>query len=291
MSAPVQRAGVVAILGRPNAGKSTLLNCALGTKLAIVTPKPQTTRSRILGILTREHAQILFLDTPGLHGGQKVLNELLNVQVEEAARDCDVALVLVDLTRRWEADHAALAASVAARGAPAFAVGTKLDLPGADAAAWPPPGVAGAFRVSAKSGVGIAPLLDALVEHLPESPPLYPASDLSDRPVRFLAAELIREAAFEELAQELPYSVAVEVLEFEEADADLVRIRAQLLVERRSQKQIAVGRGGAMIKRIGTRARIEIEQLVGNRVYLDLRVKVEPRWAKRPGRIKALGYV
>jgi len=291
VSGPAQRAGVVAILGRTNAGKSTLLNTVLGAKLAIVTPKPQTTRSRILGIYTREQAQILFLDTPGLHRGQKVMNALLGAQIEEAARDCDVALLLVDLTQSWGEDHAALAASLAERGAPAFAVGTKSDLPGAAAAAWPPPGVDRAFRVSARTGAGIPQLLDAIVERLPESPPLYPTSDLSDRPVRFLTAELIREAAFEELAQELPYSLAVEVLEFDEADADLVRIRARLLVERRSQKQIAVGRGGAMIKRIGTRARLEIERLVENRVHLDLRVKVEPRWAKRPGRIKALGYV
>ena len=291
MSDAVQRAGVVAILGRPNVGKSTLLNTVLGAKLAIVTPKPQTTRSRILGIYTRECVQILFLDTPGLHRGQKVLNALLGAQVEEAARDCDVALLLVDLTQSWGEDDAALAASLAERGAPAFAVGTKLDLPGAAAAAWPPPGVDGAFRISARTGEGIPELLDAIVERLPESPPLFPACDLSDRPLRFLAAELIREAAFEELAQELPYSIAAEVLEFDEADADIVRIRAQLLVERRSQKQIAVGRGGSMIKRIGTRARLEIERLVENRVHLDLRVKVEPRWAKRPGRIKALGYV
>jgi GTP-binding protein Era len=287
----VQRAGVVAILGRPNAGKSTLLNSVLGAKLAIVTPKPQTTRSRILGIHTLKHAQILFLDTPGLHRGRRVMNALLSAQVKEAARDCDVALLLVDLTESWGEDHAELAASLAERGAPAFAVGTKLDLCDAAAAPWPPPGVERAFRISARIGTGIPRLLDAIVEHLPESPPLFPASDLSDRPVRFLAAELIREAAFEELAQELPYSLAVEVLEFAEADAGLVRIRAQLLVERRSQKQIAVGRGGSMIKCIGTRARLEIERLVGSRVYLDLRVKVEPRWAKRPSRIKALGYI
>jgi GTP-binding protein Era len=287
----VQRAGVVAILGRPNAGKSTLLNSVLGAKLAIVTPKPQTTRSRILGIHTLKHAQILFLDTPGLHRGRRVMNALLSAQVKEAARDCDVALLLVDLTESWGEDHAELAASLAERGAPAFAVGTKLDLCDAAAAPWPPPGVERAFRISARIGTGIPRLLDAIVEHLPESPPLFPASDLSDRPVRFLAAELIREAAFEELAQELPYSLAVEVLEFDEADAGLVRIRAQLLVERRSQKQIAVGRGGSMIKCIGTRARLEIERLVGSRVYLDLRVKVEPRWAKRPSRIKALGYI
>jgi len=291
VSEPAHRAGVVAILGPPNAGKSTLLNRLLGEKLAIVTHRPQTTRSRILGIHTLDHAQILFLDTPGCHGGQKVLNALLNEQVEEAARDCDVALLLVDLTRSWGEDHAALLTVLAERGTPTLAVGTKLDLPGAADAAWPPAGAERAFRVCAHSGAGLAQLLDAIVACLPESPALYPDSELSDRSLRFLAAELVREAAFEELAQEIPYSLAVEVEEFDESRPDLVRIRANLLVERRSQKQIAIGRGGAVIKRIGIHARVEIERLVGSKVHLALWVKVEPRWSKRPGRIKALGYV
>jgi len=290
VTAPAHRAGVVAILGLPNAGKSTLLNRILGEKLAIVTPKPQTTRSRILGIHTIEHAQILFLDTPGLHGSQKVLNTVLNEQVEEAARDCDVALLLADLTRPWRADHQTLLASLSERGTPTFAVGTKLDLSGAEDAAWPPAGVERAFRVSARTGAGVAQLLDAVVAMLPESPPLYPDSELSDRSLRFLAAELVREAAFGELGQEIPYSLAVEVVEFDESRADLVQIRANLLVERRSQKQIVIGRGGSVIKQIGIRARAEIERLVGSKVHLALWVKVEPRWAKRPERIKALGY-
>jgi GTP-binding protein Era len=281
----------VAILGPPNAGKSTLLNRILGAKLAIVTRKPQTTRSRILGIHSLPGAQILFLDTPGLHESAKTLNLALNEQVEEAADDCDVALLLVDLTRGWSDVHAQLLARIEAARKRVFVVGTKADLPGAEAADWPPPGGHGHFRTSARTGEGVEALIGALVEALPESPAYYPEDELSDRSLRFLVAELVREAAFEELAQELPYSLATEVVEFDESRPDLLRIRVKLLVERDSQKQIVIGRGGRVIKQIGIAARKEIERLVDGRVHLELWVKVEPRWAKRRERIKALGYV
>jgi len=291
VSATPHRAGLVAILGPPNAGKSTLLNHVLGEKLAIVTALPQTTRSRILGIHSIEGAQILFLDTPGLHVGAKALNRALNEQVTEAAVDCDVALLLVDLTRGFRETHADLHARLVARGTPTLVVGTKLDRPGAREAPFPPSGIDPAFRISARTGEGVEALVAAIVERLPESPPLYPEDDLSDRPLRFLAAELVREAAFEALDQELPYALAVEVVEFDESRPDLVRIRANLLVERQSQKAIVIGRGGEMVKRIGTHARLQIEALLEQRVHLELRAKVEPRWAKRPGRMRALGYV
>jgi GTP-binding protein Era len=285
------RAGVVAILGRPNAGKSTLLNRLLGEKLAIVTPKPQTTRSRILGILTRPDAQILFVDTPGLHAGGKALNLALNEQVAEAADDCDVALLLVDLTGSWGEDHAQLLARLRERGAPTLVVGAKSDLPRARNLVWPPPGAESALTVSARSGEGIEALLAAVVERLPVSPPLYPGDALSDRPLRWLVAEEIREAAFQTLSQELPYALAVEVVEFDESRPELVKIRANLLVERASQKAIVIGKGGAAIKRIGVRARPAIERLLDTRVHLALWVKVEPKWAKRPQRLKQLGYL
>jgi len=285
------RAGVVAILGRPNAGKSSLLNAILGEKLAIVCAKPQTTRSRILGIKTLPGAQLLFVDTPGLHDSVRALNAILNRQAQEAGDDCDVALVLFDLCTGFGDDHAALLARLRERGTPTVVAGTKLDRARAREAAFPPLGSEVALRVSAHSGEGVLELVDALVQQLPESPLLYPEDDLSDRPLRFLAAELVREAATDALEQELPYALAVEIEEFDESRSDLVRIRANLIVERASQKRIVIGEGGRQIKQIGIRARGEVEKLVGSRVHLELWVKVEPGWTKRPARIKALGYV
>ncbi len=283
----------MAILGRPNAGKSTLLNRVLGQKLAIVTRKPQTTRSRILGILTLEDAQLLLLDTPGFHDSPKALNRFLNESVEEALEDCDAAVLLVDAVEGWDEGHEALCARLAKRGAPVVLVATKSDRPGNAAQAWPPPGVEGAtfaLRVSAESGEGVDALIRKLVELVPESPAYYPADEVTDRSLRFLAAELVREAAFVELSQELPYSTAVEIQDFDESVAGLVRIRANLVVERRSQKGMVIGQGGSMIKRIGIRARRSIEELLETKVHLELWVKVEPHWWQRPKRRRSLGY-
>jgi len=285
------RAGVVAILGRPNAGKSSLLNAILGEKLAIVCAKPQTTRSRILGIKNRPGAQLLFFDTPGLHTSERSFNAILNRQAQEAGNDCDVALLLFDLLGSFGEDHAALLARLRERGTPVIVVGTKVDRAGAGSAAFPPPGAELACRISSHSGEGIEALLDLISERLPESPPLYPTDDLSDRSLRFLAAELVREAATDALEQELPYALAVEIEEFDESRAELVRIRANLIVERASQKKIAIGEGGRQIRESGIRARREIEKLVESQVHLELWVKVEPGWTKKPARVKALGYV
>jgi GTP-binding protein Era len=287
------RAGVVAILGRPNAGKSTLLNRLLGQKLAIVTRKPQTTRSRILGILTLENAQLLLLDTPGFHDSPKALNRYLNETVEEALEDCDAAVLLVDAVDGWDESHEALCARLAKRGAPVVLVATKSDRPGSVPDPWPPPrvdGVVAALRVSARTGEGVEVLVSQMVELVPEAPAYFPADEVTDRSLRFLAAELVREAAFVELAQEIPYSTAVEIEGFDESDADLVRIRANLVVERHSQKGMVIGRGGSMIKRIGIRARQGIEELLETQVHLELWVKVEARWWQRPKRRRSLGY-
>jgi GTP-binding protein Era len=284
---------VVAILGRPNAGKSTLLNRLLGQKLAIVTRKPQTTRSRILGILTLEGAQLLLLDTPGFHASPKALNRFLNEAVEEALEDCDAAVLLVDPVEGWDEGHEALFAQLAKRGAPVVLVATKSDRPGSAALAWPPPRVEGAvavLRISARTGEGVDALIREMVERVPEAPAYYPADEVTDRSLRFLAAELVREAAFVELSQELPYSTAVEIQDFDESHSELVRIRANLVVERRSQKGMVIGRGGSMIKRIGIRARQSIEDLLETKVHLELWVKVEPRWWQHPKRRKSLGY-
>ena len=290
---PVHRAGFVALLGPPNAGKSTLLNRVLGEKLAIVTAKPQTTRSRILGILSRPGAQMMFVDTPGLHASTKRLNAALNDAVAEAAKDCDAAVLVVDALRGWQEAHDELVGRLQARGVPFVVALNKMDRcddPSTIALPLEALGDATVVPVSARSGEGVDGLLDTVVDHLPESPALYPDDELTDRPVRWLCAELIREAAFEKLDQELPYSVAVEVVRFDESDPDRPVIHANLLVARDSQKRIVVGRGGRMVKAIGSRARARIERLLGTRVHLALFVKVDPRWLESAQRIEELGY-
>jgi GTP-binding protein Era len=287
------RAGFVALLGPPNAGKSSLLNALLGERLAIVTAKPQTTRSRILGILPHAHAQILFLDTPGRHRSGKRLNAALNDVVEAATQDCDVALLLVDRGTGWTEIHDELASSLRALGRPTILVGTKSDLRGVAEAPWPlaeAPRDWPACVVSARTGEGLDGLLEEIVEHLPISPPLYPDDELTDRPMRWLCGERIREAVFEMLDRELPYSTAVDVLRFDESNPKVIRIAANLLVERDSQKRIVVGRGGAMIKQIGIRSRHALERWLGRPVHLELHVKVDPGWLKDDRRIAALGY-
>jgi GTP-binding protein Era len=224
--------------------------------------------------------------------GTRPLDLAMNEQVADAARDCDVALLLVDAQAGHWPEHEALHVRLAAQGTPTLAVASKCDLPAAAAASWPPPGVdpQDAARISARSGEGIEALLEAITARLPEGPRLYPEDELSDRPLRFLVAELVREAAFEALAQELPYALAVEIESFDESRADLTRIRANLLVERVSQRIIAIGRGGAMIREIGTQARRGIEKLLDRRVHLELFVKIEPRWSRHPSRFRDLGY-
>ncbi|HVP29946.1 MAG TPA: GTPase Era [Myxococcota bacterium] len=287
------RTGEVALLGLPNSGKSTLMNRLVGEKLAIVTPKPQTTRGRLVGILSLPGAQILLVDTPGLHGGKGALHEAMQRAAAMAAESCDLALVLVDLGVGWEPAHDALVAKLSARGTPWIAVGTKADLPPERRAPWPPEQsrkAVSCHAVSARTGEGLPALLSDVIARLPEGPAFHPEDELTDRPVRFLAAELVREAAFLLLRQEVPYGLAVEVMQFDESRPELVRIRANLLVARASQKQIVIGAGGAMIREIGSRARVEIERLLGTRVHLELWVKEEPSWTERRKRIEGLGY-
>jgi GTP-binding protein Era len=289
----VTRAGFVGLVGPPNAGKSSLLNAVLGERLAIVTAKPQTTRSRILGILPRPGAQLLFYDTPGRHQSPKKLNDKLNAVVEDVIRDCDVALLLVDRAEGWSESHDLLVESLRAARRTTIVVGTKSDLRRAKDSVWPPseaPEDWPALEISARDREGLEELLDAVVELLPESPALYEEDQLTDRPVRWLCAELIREAVFQILDKELPYSMAVEVLQFDESSPKIVKIRANLLVERDSQKRIVVGRGGSMIKKIGIRSRGSIEAWLGTKVHLELFVKIDPAWLKSGKRIEELGY-
>jgi GTP-binding protein Era len=291
---PRHRAGFVALLGPPNAGKSTLLNRVLGEKLAIVTAKPQTTRSRILGILSLPKAQILLQDTPGLHESSRELNRVMNETVADVLRESDLAILLVDRSRGWLELHEKLWRDLRSAAKPTLLVGTKADLPDHPELIWPPPDAAkealAIFSISALTGEGVARLIEEIAGNLPLSPALYPAEDLTNRPLRWLCAELIREAVFECLEQELPYSMAVEIREFAEKRGAITRIRADLLVERNSQKRIVVGAGGRTVKGIGIRARKAIEKLLGERVHLELFVKEDPRWLKSRSRMEELGY-
>jgi GTP-binding protein Era len=262
-----------------------------------VTAKPQTTRSRILGIHTLPDAQMLIVDTPGLHESSKLLNVALNDAVSEAARSCDVGVVLVDLTGAWQEVHQGLFDALRRDGKPVVIAGTKCDLASADARSWLPAQADDDsteaiphLPVSGLTGEGVSELRDRIVACLPESPSLYPEDALTDRPLRWLAGELVRESVFEGLDQELPYEIAVEVLKYDESRPDQVTIHANVLVRRSSQKRIVVGGGGEMIKRIGTRARLQIERLVGCKVHLQLFVKVDPKWLQSARRIESLGY-
>jgi GTPase len=281
-----QRCGVIALLGRPNSGKSTLLNALLGEKVAIVSARAQTTRGRIQGVLTRPDAQLIFWDTPGVHRGQARFNLAMTEAALRAAEDADVRVVLFDAGGRWDRPEEDLAALPR----PLVLVRTKCDLV---AEPTPVPGrerFDAEIRLSATEGRGLQELVADLVERLPPGPPLYAEDYLTDRPMRFLAAEQIREVAFELLRDEIPYALAVEVDEWKESDAEL-RLRANLLVERDSQKGIVVGREGSMLGALGSEARRRLAAFLGKPVHLSLWVKTDKNWSKRLQRARELGYL
>ncbi len=286
------RAGVAALLGRPNAGKSTLLNRLLGEELSITSNKPQTTRSRMLGVRSLPEAQLVLLDTPGFLTGARIdrgagaLGRALDAIARDVAENCDLALLLIAPGVPFDEAHQGLCAKLEGRGAPLLVVATQRDRAGPEQ---PPPAQAH-LAVSARSGLGMDALLAELVQRLPESPPLYDADTLTDRPLRFLAAECIRRVVFEELEQELPYAIAVEIMEWDESRPQRTHIRARLLVERASLQGMVIGKGGAMIKKLGARARVLLEAMLERPVHLELRVKVEAKWSSRPQRLRALGY-
>lgn len=279
------RCGTVALAGRPNVGKSTLLNALVGEHLAIVSPKPQSTRIPCVGIVTKGDTQYIFADSPGLLEPEYALHEVMRASALRAIADADVVAYLHPLPD-YPAPPLMEAAGLQHPPAPpVVTVYTKSDLVPSDLHTFPP----SHLSVSALTGQGIDVLLAALRERLPEGPFLYDTEDLAAQPMRFFAAEFVREAAFELLHQELPYSVAVEIDEYREGSTP-VYIRAIVYVERESQKGIVVGQGGRSIKALGAAARSKIEALVGGPVYLDLRVKVLPKWRRRAPALKRLGY-
>jgi GTP-binding protein Era len=283
----VTRCGIVALAGRPNVGKSTLLNTLLGEHLAIVSPKPQSTRVPVTGILTKDDTQYVFTDSPGLLEPRYRLHEAMRAAALKAIEDADVVAYLHPL-REYPAPPLSQAAGLTRPpAAPIVTVYTQADLvaPGNR----PTLDLSAAVVVSALEGVGLPELLDALRERLPESPFLYPGDDLAAQPMRFFVQELVREAAFELLHDELPYSLACVVDEFRE-DSTPPYIRAIVYVERQSQKGIVIGQGGRAIKALGSAARAKIEALLDRSVYLELHVKVLPRWRQHSPSLKRLGY-
>ena len=295
-------AGTVAILGRPNVGKSTLLNALVGEKLAIVTPKPQTTRNRILGVWNGPAGQIVFVDTPGVHGSKKALNRFMVQEALGTIESVDAALLVVDAgERRPNNDEREILRTLEAARRPTVLALNKVDKVKDKAAllplladwehAWQ---FAALVPISALKHKNLEPVVAELVKLLPEGAPLYGPDMLTDRTERFLAAELIREQVFLLTRQELPYAVAVDIVSWEERarqdGTEDVVIEATILVERESQKAIAVGKGGAMIREIGTKARAEITELLGRPAHLKLQVKVEPEWTTSPAALARLGY-
>ncbi len=301
MSTQEPRAGRVAIVGRPNVGKSTLLNALLGQKLAIVTDRPGTTRTCLLGVYASESppTQIAFVDTPGMERPRSVLGRVLHEEAQGSLEDVDATLVVVDATRRGAGNdpiHAADAQIVEqalAVGKPVILALNKVDLVKQKPellpklAAWSERfSLAAMVPLSALGSDNLQPLLDELRAHLPEGV-LYPPDFLTDRPTRFLAAELVRESLMRHTREEVPYAVAVQIERFAE-DTKVTRIEATVVVDKRSHKGIVIGAGGERLKRIGSDARKELEELLQRKVFLKLFVKVEEDWTRDPNKARRL---
>jgi GTP-binding protein Era len=291
----VYRAGFACFVGRPNAGKSTLTNAIVGQKIAITSNKPQTTRHVIRGILHRPDAQLVLVDTPGLHRPRTLLGERLNDLVREVWSEVDVIGVCFPADEPIGRGDRFISSEISELKAKVIAVVTKVDLVDPQTLAQRLLAVSELYDfaeivpVSAVSGHQVEALTDIMVRHMPESPQLYPDDMLTDEPEQVLIGELIREAALEGVRDELPHSIAVMVEEML-VEGNLTKIYADLYVERDSQKSIVIGTRGARLKEVGTRARTEIEQLLGRRVYLDLHVRVAKEWQRDPKQLRKLGF-
>ena len=292
------RAGFVTVVGRPNVGKSTLVNCLLGQKVAAVSPRPQTTRRKQLGILTNEQAQVIFMDTPGLHKPVHKLGEYMNAIAALTLQDADLILWLVAVDEDPTEEDRLVAEKLAALqpSPPVFLLLNKADLlkqavvqeRGQLYAALLP--AAQVFRISATTRIGVDALLAEVIARLPVSEPYYDEEQITDLYEREIAADLIREAALLSLREEIPHAIAVRVDEYKERSEEMVYIGATLFVERESHKGIVIGQGGAMLKAIGMHARQQIEEMAGRKVFLELRVKVNKNWRNEAGALRLLGY-
>lgn len=289
------KCGFVAIVGRPNAGKSTLVNTLAGRKVAIVSPRPQTTRNRILAILNREGAQIVLIDTPGIHKPDNILSRQMMGEAEQALEGVDIVSLIVDVTAEFGAGDRYSARWLQRVRGPVFLLLNKIDrvtrptlLPLIDR--WQKEfNFAEIFPISALTGEGCEDLVKSWVDKLPEAPPNFPEDEFTDQPERFLTAELIREQALHATREEVPHAIAVFIDRFEER-RELTKIIATIFVEREGQKGILIGKRGETIKRIGTYARKEIESMLGRHVFLELMVKVQPNWRRNRAIVRQLDW-
>jgi GTP-binding protein Era len=285
-----QKSGFVALVGRPNVGKSSLLNALIGQKITITSDKPQTTRNQLRGILTGEHYQIIWLDTPGLHRPLHQLGTQMMEQTRTTLKSVDLALWMLDAAAGYTLADQKVAAQLAEAGVPIYTVWNKLDLIEPGAVLPEIPDFNRVFQVSAHSGQGVAELLAAVVATLPEGPFYYPPDQVADHPERFIVAELIREQVLTHTEDEVPHAVAVMVEQLKERPRGKVYIEAHIFVERDSQKGIIIGANGARLKKIGASARPLIEELLDAPVYLDLWVKVRKNWRNQEKDLKEFGY-
>ncbi|MFO8112814.1 MAG: GTPase Era [Desulfosalsimonadaceae bacterium] len=291
------RSGFAAIAGAPNVGKSTLLNRMIGQKISITSQKPQTTRNRIVGVMHGENSQIVFLDTPGVHKSDKMFNRKI-VQVALSAMDeVDLVLVVIDASNPESRSESMIIEKLKKRAKiPAVLAVNKIDriekpnlLRIIDKWSGLYPSFAEIVPISALEGTQVDRLVEAMTKLLPEGPPFFPEDALTDMPERFIVCEMIREKVFENTGREVPYGTAVTIEDFSE-DGDIIRIHAAIHVERNSQKGIIIGKNGAMLKTIGTQARMDIENLLGAKVFLKLFVRVEKNWSRDTRAIRKLGY-
>jgi len=299
MNKTSHRAGYIALVGRPNVGKSSLMNALLGQQVAPVTSRPQTTRRNQLGILTRQAGQLVFLDTPGIHKAVNKLGTFMNEAAETAIRDADVIAVIADISQglRSEDEIAADRLNALGRKKPRLLIGNKSDLIPVEQQEKMLVhfkelyGCSSVIAVSAMTGWQLDQLVDILINLLPESEPYFETDQLTDMYERDIAGELIRAACLRQLREEVPYSIAVRMENFKERDNGIVYIEATVFVEKESQKGIVIGAGGKMLKAIGTDARRSIEEMLGMKVFLELRVKVEKNWRNDPNALKRFGYI
>jgi GTP-binding protein Era len=292
----IHRSGFITIMGRPNAGKSTLLNALVGQKVAIVADKPQTTRTAIQGVMTTGSAQAIFLDTPGIHRSDSSINKRMMDAVRDSIEERDVLLFVVDATKPFGEEDTRAISMLRPGGPPAIAVFNKVDLLKSNQLLFPlleeyPKhyDFAEYLPVSATTDIGLEELRAQVVKRLPEGPEYFPPDHVTDQPARFLAAELIREKILLATRQEVPHAVTVLVDKWEET-AGFVKIYATILVERDGQKAIVIGSKGSMLKQIGTLAREEMESLFDIRIYLDLHVKVESAWREKAAYLNTLDW-